>query len=87
MRLFKLIPKYLDSDIWKSSTHRGPVFVRATDEGHARITAAHRFVGESQPELRDRGIVSTYSWYSPALVMCSEVRDQLKPGDDTPIVE
>ena len=87
MRLFKLVPKNLQSDVWKFSTYRGPVLVRAHDEEQARTRAAHRFVGAAQSELQDRGIVSSYTWYSPTLVSCSEVKEQHERGDSMPIVE
>ena len=83
MRLWKLVPRNLDSDLWKFSTHHGPVLVRADDEEHARSTAAHRFFGGYQSDMKDRGIVTGYAWYSPTLVTCSEVRrDQVTEGSE-----
>jgi hypothetical protein len=73
MRLWKLVPRNLDSDLWKFSTHHRPVIVRAGDEEQARTIAAHRFFGGYQSDMKDRGIVTGYAWYSPTLVTCSEV--------------
>jgi hypothetical protein len=75
MRLFKLIPRNLESDLWKFSTYRGPALVRAADEMEARTTAAHRFFGGYKSELARRGIVTGYAWYSPSLVLAEEVED------------
>lgn len=43
MIIWKLVPNDLDDPRWQGSSHRGPVFVRAPDEGRAREQAQKTF--------------------------------------------
>jgi len=43
MAIFSLIPVDLDDPDWETSSHRGPVIVRAANEQQARAVAAEAF--------------------------------------------
>jgi len=82
--IWKLTPIDLSDPNWQSSSHRGAVTVRATNERVARHTAARAFdVGSRFPP---RAGVHAPPWMRPALVRAERIESTLYASDGPPEV-
>ncbi|MEQ9190479.1 MAG: hypothetical protein RLQ25_08235 [Alphaproteobacteria bacterium] len=75
MAIWRLTPQEVDSPHWRTSTHKGPVVVRARSELDARFVATHAFViavphvpGGDTPEM---------TWPSARYARCCKLEDAL----------
>jgi hypothetical protein len=80
MALWRLVPVHLESRLWRLSSQRSPIIVRAFNEKHARDIASKAFHAVTLVSANGRWMATQSAWSSPILASCKKVDDARWPS-------
>lgn len=78
MKLWVLLPRSVESNVWRFTAYRGRVILRAHDENRARTLASQRFQTGPLSKVGCNDVVIGDPWHSDLLVGCEQL-----PQSDT----